>query len=237
MPEHWYILDLLVKAKRFDVRMSYNTNTSKLTYQGKNVLDYWSQWEPTKIEVWSSLDEIDERAELIRSGTVWNKVENNLKDMVQLDNIIIRPGITTGAWNVFRLPEIVSRLLDLGVIKTDTRLGLKHNNFFLNYLDMPEKYNVRILPDWFKQATTKKLLTFIEMYNKRHNTSIGYRFDHILHELSKPFDLHYARKFVKDTALLDEIRGENMYEVVPEMNYVREAVEAHDKDLINITEI
>ena len=237
MPEHWYILDLLVKAKRFDVRISYNTNTSKLTYQGKNVLDYWSQWEPTKIEVWSSIDEIEERAELIRSGTDWKKVENNLKDMTQLDNIIIRPGITTGAWNVFRLPEIVGRLLDLGVIKTDARLGLKHNNFFLNYLDMPEKYNVRILPDWFKQVTKKKLLTFIEIYNKSHNTDIGYRFDHILHELSKPFDLYYARKFVKDTAILDELRGENTYEVIPEMNYVREAVEAHDKPLIKITEI
>jgi len=237
MPEHWYILDMLVEAKRFDVRISYNTNTSKLIYQGKNVLDYWSQWEPGKIEVWSSLDEIDERGELIRSGTDWPKVEQNLKDMVKLDNIVIRPGITTGAWNVFRIPEIVDRLLELGVIKTDKRLGLQHNNFFLNYLDMPEKYNVRILPDWFKQETIKKLNNFITSYDKKYNTSIRYRFDHVLHELTKPFDLTYARKFVKDTEVIDKIRNEDMYATVPEMNYVREAVEEADKNTIIIKEI
>lgn len=237
MAEHWYILKLLVEAKRFDTRISYNTNASKLTYGKENVLDYWRLWEPAKIEVWASIDEIDERAELIRSGTDWNKVEQNLIDMTKLDNIIIRPGITTGAWNVFRIPEIVTRLLDTGVIKTDPKLGINHNNFFLNYLDMPEKYNVRILPDWFKQVTKKKMLTFIEIYNKTHNTDVLYRFEHILHELSKPFDLEYAKKFVKDTEVLDKIRGEDMYETVPEMNYVREAVEEHDKSRINITEI
>jgi radical SAM protein with 4Fe4S-binding SPASM domain len=237
MPEHWYILKLLKDAKRFDTKISYNTNTSKLTYNGENVLDYWSLWQPAKIEVWASLDEIDERAELIRAGTDWPKIERNLRDMVKLDNIIIRPGITTGAWNVFRIPEIVNRFLDLGIIKTDSKLGIKHNNFFLNYLDMPEKYNVRILPNWFKQETIKKLNNFIEIYDKKHNTSIRYRFDHILHELKKPFDLHYARKFVQDTAILDNIRNEDMYSVVPEMNYVREEVEKHDKFIINIKEI
>lgn len=237
MPEHWYILEMLIEAKRFDTRICYNTNTSKLVYQGKNVLDYWSQWEPGKIEVWSSLDEIDERAELIRSGTDWSKVEQNLKDMVKLDNIVIRPGITTGAWNVFRVPEIVDRLLEIGVVKTDKRLGLKHNNFFLNYLDGPEKYNVRILPTWFKEQTIKKLNKFIDMYDRKYNTSIRYRFEHILHELTKPFDLTFARKFVKDTEVIDKIRNEDMYSVVPEMVYVREAVEEADKNTINIKEI
>ena len=62
---------------------------------------------------------------------VWDGTEENLKEMVKLDNIVIRPGITTGAWNVYRIPEIVERLLELGVVKTDPMLGVKHNNFFL----------------------------------------------------------------------------------------------------------
>ena len=32
MPEHWAILDMLVEAKRFDVKIQYNTNMSKLIY-------------------------------------------------------------------------------------------------------------------------------------------------------------------------------------------------------------
>jgi hypothetical protein len=58
MPEHWDTLDLLVENKRFDVKISYNTNCSTLTYGGKNALDYWRQWEDWKIEVWPSIDEI-----------------------------------------------------------------------------------------------------------------------------------------------------------------------------------
>lgn len=237
MPEHWYILEMLTKAERFDVRICYNTNTSKLTYKGKSVLDYWRKWQTGKIEVWSSLDEIDERGELIRSGTDWPKVEENLKEMVKLDNIVIRPGITTGAWNVYRIPEIVERLLELGVVKTDPMLGLKHNNFFLNYLDAPEKYNVRILPDWFKKKTIEKLENFIAEYDAKYDTSIRYRLEHVLHELTKPFDLEFARKFVHDTAVIDKIRGEDMYATIPEMLYVKEEVEKHDKDRIAVKEI
>ena len=237
MPEHWYILEMLTKAERFDVRICYNTNTSKLTYKGKSVLDYWRKWQTGKIEVWSSLDEIDERGELIRSGTDWPKVEENLKEMVKLDNIVIRPGITTGAWNVYRIPEIVERLLELGVVKTDFMLGVKHNNFFLNYLDAPEKYNVRILPDWFKKKTIEKLENFIAEYDAKYDTSIRYRLEHVLHELTKPFDLEFARKFVHDTAVIDKIRGEDMYATIPEMLYVKEEVEKHDRDKIDVKEI
>lgn len=237
MPEHWYILDMLVKAERFDVRLCYNTNTTKLTYKGKNVLDIWNKWLPGKIEIWPSLDEIDDRAELIRSGTNWSKVEENLKDMVKLDNIVIRPGITTGAWNVYRLPEIIERLIELGIVKNNPMLGINYNNFFLNYLDGPEKYNVRILPEWFKKKTIEKLEKFIAEHDAKYDTSVRYRFEHILHELTKPFDLYFAKKFIHDTDVMDRIRGEDMYKTVPEMIYVKEEVEKHDKDKIDVKEL
>ena len=44
MPEHWQILDKLVEKKRFDVKLSYNTNCSVLEYNKKNIINYWSQW-------------------------------------------------------------------------------------------------------------------------------------------------------------------------------------------------
>ena len=153
--------------------------------------------------------------------------------MTALDNIIIRPGITTGAWNVFRIPEIVERLIELGVVKKDKKLDYNHTNFFLNYLDQPEKYNVRILPDWFKKETIIKLNKFIETHDNKYNTSIRYRLEHILHELTKPFDLEWARKFVKDTEVMDKLRNEDMYTTVPEMLYVKEEVEKHT-DIINV---
>jgi MoaA/NifB/PqqE/SkfB family radical SAM enzyme len=213
MPEHWQTLDMLVANNRFDVKLSYNTNLSSLTYGKKNVLDYWRQWEWGKLEVWPSIDEIGDRAELIRSGTVWTKVEENLKELTKLDNVIIRPGITVGAWNVFRLPEIINHLISIGVVKEK----LQHKNFFFNILQHPSHYHVHILPDAFKKQTVKKLTQFIERHNKKYNTDINYLFTHILHELDQPHDAEALKKFHAVTDQVDTLRNENIFEVIPEL--------------------
>ena len=224
MPEHWQILDMLVEHKRFDVRISYNTNASTLTYGGKNVLDYWRQWEPGKIEVWPSIDEVGERAELIRAGTVWSKVEANLKAMMELDNIIVRPGMTIGAWNVCRLPEIITELIEIGVIKSKKEFGINHDNFFINMLMDPKHYHVRILPDNFKQQIIKKLENFVVEFNAKHDTDISSRLSYVLHELTTPFDRESAKEFVEITRQLDRIRDENTFTTIPEMNKVKSAM-------------
>ena len=223
MPEHWQTLDMLVDNNRFDVKLSYNTNLSSLTYGKKNVLDYWRQWEWGKLEVWPSIDEIGERAELIRSGTVWTKVEENLKELTKLDNVIIRPGITVGAWNVFRLPEIIDHLISIGVVKEK----LQYKNFFFNILQHPTHYHVHILPDAFRKQTIKKLKKFITEHNKKYNTDIGYLFTHILHELDKPHDAIALKRFHMMTKQIDGLRNEDLFAVIPEMNVLRDTVDGN----------
>lgn len=222
MPEHWQILDLLAANNRFDVSVSYNTNCSTLTYGGKNALDYWSKWQPGQLEVWPSIDEIDDRAELVRSGTVWPKVEANLKQLAKLDNIIIRPGLTIGAFNVFRLPEIITRLVDIGVIRQT--LNYNYNNFFINLLEHPRHYHVQILPDEFKQATIEKLKNFIAEYEEKYSTKIDWIFTHILHELTTPYNPQSAREFFEITQKLDLIRKEDTFKTIPELEIVKQAL-------------
>jgi len=223
MDEHWQILDLLVKNERFDVKLSYNTNCSMLTYGKKNVLDYWSQWEFGKVEVWPSIDEIEERAELIRSGTVWSKVESNLKELMTLDNIIVRPGITVGAMNVFRLPEIITYLTDIGVINK----RLQYKNFFINLLEWPQHYHVQILSDDHKKEIIKKINDFIDYHNKKYNTDISHLLTHILHELAKPHNSKSAEKFMHITYQLDDVRDEDIFKTIPELDYIRERYESN----------
>jgi radical SAM protein with 4Fe4S-binding SPASM domain len=223
MPEHWQTLDMLVANNRFDIKLSYNTNLSSLTYGKKNVLDYWRQWEWGKLEVWPSIDEIGERAELIRSGTVWTKVEENLKELTKLDNVIIRPGITVGAWNVFRLPEIINHLISIGVVKEK----LQYKNFFFNILQHPTHYHVHILPDAFRKQTIKKLKKFITEHNKKYNTDIGYLFTHILHELNQPHDATALKRFHMMTKQIDDLRNEDLFAVIPEMNVLKDTVDGN----------
>jgi len=218
MPEHWQILDMLIENKRFDVRLSYNTNASTFTYGKKNALDYWKQWKPGMIEVWPSIDEIGDRAELIRSGTVWSKVEENLKELVELGTVIIRPGLTIGAWNVNRLPEIINYLVDIEVINK----RFHHQNFFINLLEHPTHYHVHVLPDDYRKETINKLTTFISEHNNKYNTKIDHLFTHILHELEQPYNEEAAKKFVLVSKQIDNIRDENIYDVIPEMNCIKD---------------
>ena len=225
MPEHWQILDMLVAKERFDVKLSYNTNCSTLSYGKKNIMDYWSKWQFGKLEIWPSIDEVGPRAELIRAGTVWPKVEENLKKLSELDNIILRPGLTIGAFNVFRLPEIITHLVDIGVIKRDPkRRSLNYNNFFINLLESPIYYHVNVLPDDFKNEIIIKLENFVAEFNEKYNTNISKLFEHILFELTKPFNVAAAKHFVRQTRKLDDLRGENTYEVIPELQAIKEAL-------------
>jgi len=217
MPEHWQILDMLIENKRTDVYISYNTNASTLTYGKKNALDYWKLWKPGKVEVWTSIDEIGERAELLRSGTIWHKVEDNLKQMAALDNIVVRPGITVGAWNVFRLPEIIEHLVSIGVITSKHN----HQNFFINLLQFPEHYHVSILPDDFRKSTLEKLKTFIKDFNKKYKTNIDHRFTHIFHELEKPHSIKNRLKFIVISNSVDKVRDEDIFNVIPELQILK----------------
>jgi radical SAM protein with 4Fe4S-binding SPASM domain len=218
MDEHWQILEMLVENNRFDVKLSYNTNCSVLNYGKKNVIDYWKKWDFGKLEVWPSLDEIGPRAELIRSGTVWSKVEDNLKELITLDNAIIRPGITIGAMNVFRLPEIITYLKELGVLKEQ-----HHSmNFFINLLEDPKHYHVHILPDEFKEEIHTRLENFIADYNARYNTRINPLLKHIMHELKKPHSPESAKRFLSVTQQVDSVRGENIFDTIPELRVVNE---------------
>jgi len=226
MPEHWQILDKLVEKKRFDVKLSYNTNATTLVYGKKNIIDYWSQWQLGKLEVWPSIDEIGERAELIRSGTVWSKVEANLLELAKHDNIILRPGMTIGAWNVRRLPQIITYLTELGVIRRHPVIHdyINYNNFFINLLDHPKHYHVSILPDHYRHDTVKELKAFITDHNKKYNTDISSIFTQIFHELDQPFNLEAAKKFVQVSGQVDGLRNEDIFKTIPEMEVVREAV-------------
>lgn len=224
MPEHWQILDKLVENKKFDVKLSYNTNCSVLEYGKKNVIDYWKQWQLGKLEVWPSIDEIGDRAELIRSGTVWSKVEKNLKEIAKHDNIIMRPGITVGAWNVHRLPVIIKHLIQLGVIRRNPIIYkyVNYNNFFFNLLDHPKHYHVSILPTEYREKTIESLEQFIVKHNAMYDTDIGPIFTQIIHELAKPFDAESAKKFLHVSSQMDKLRNESIFEVIPELKIIQE---------------
>jgi len=212
MDEHWQILDMLDESKRYDVILTYNTNLSKLTYQNKNVLDYWTKW-GRRVWLWPSIDEIDERAELIRSGTNWKNVEANLKEVCKLD-IHVRPSITVSCMNVHRIPEIITRLLDLGVIKKEVE---DWQNFSLNIVEYSPHFHVSVLSDARRAEIKIKLEKFIEDYNAKYQVDIRPTFLHLFWHLEKPHNPALVKSFKEFSLRMDKFRNESTITVIPEI--------------------
>jgi radical SAM protein with 4Fe4S-binding SPASM domain len=212
MDEHWQILDMLDEGERYDVVITYNTNLSVLKYKNKNAIDYWKKW-GKKVWLWPSIDEIDERAELIRSGTNWKNVEENLKAVSQI-GIHCKPGITVSNMNVHRIPEIVNRLVDLGVVNEHDEYW---QNFSFNIVEYNPQFHVSSLPDYTRQKIKEKLQKFISDYNTKHNVDINGKFLHLFWHLDKPFNEENLENFKRYTKKLDFIRNENLADIIPEL--------------------
>ncbi len=214
MDEHWQILEMLDRYKKYYVVLSYNTNLSKLTYGNKNVLDYWKKWGKLAW-IWPSIDEIDDRAELVRSGTNWKQVEQNLLDLVKLD-IIIGPNISVSCLNVFRLPQIIDRLIELGVVNSTHQ----YRNFNLNIIEYGPQFNVSILPMNQKQRIKQELINYSEYYKSKYQVDILEKFLHLFWHLERPQDKRLVAAFQKFTKDLDIVRNEDTLKTIPELEEV-----------------
>lgn len=216
MQEHWDTLELVDRYNRYDVSVFYNTNLSILTYQNRSVLEYWKRWQPDRLRVAVSIDEIDERAEYVRSGTKWSTLEQNLSKITELDNITVVTSITVSAYNVFRIPEIIERLVDLNVIVKKH----KYKNFNLNILIDPEYARASTLPTLFKQEIIEKFNQFVTRFKTQYNHDLGQMFKCVIEHLKQDSNPDNLAQFIKFNTSLDNIRQENMVLMIPELKNI-----------------
>ena len=163
MDEHYEMLEYFIaNNKQSQIELRYNTNFSTLNYKNYDVIELWSQWDPSKLSVYISIDEVGTRSEYIRNGTVWNSLSNNIKKIVELFENgkinLISSNTVVSVFNVNRIPEIISYLLDIGFIREEYSFG----NFVLS----PEGnmrggiYNLELYPIEQRKKIKEKLVNF-----------------------------------------------------------------------------
>ena len=206
MDEHYEVLELLIKNNNF-CTIAYNTNLSTLKYKKWNVLDFWKKWPKEKLWVMPSIDEIGERAELIRKGTKWEEVENNLKTLIS-HGVQLQPHITTSCMSVGRLPEILQYFFDNKILLNSRN----YLNFTLGAVYIPNMH-INVLTDEIKNQVIEKLNKFNKNFIVNTEPKTGY----ILKLLKQPHKPEYARQFVDYTLKLDKIRGEDTFKTIPEL--------------------
>jgi organic radical activating enzyme len=209
MEEHYRILDELVRRKRFDVRLIYNTNFTHTDLKGNSVFEYWKQFE--SVSVGASLDASGARGEYIRKGTDWAVVEQNRRDMMAICpevDFYISP--TLSIMNALHLPDFHRDWVEQGL--------LKPQDLNVNILQDPTHYRIDIATAEYKQQIRQKFEQHIEWLRPQDQLSratVG--FESAINFMMQTDNTHLIDTFWRKTHELDAIRKENILDIIPEL--------------------
>lgn len=100
--EHHLVLEEIIRRKRTNIKITYNTNLSLLSSHGRDVVDLWKKLE--QVIVYPSIDSIGVQGEYIRSGFKWEQFEANfykIKSYVGCLHSVL------SVYNVFSISELI----------------------------------------------------------------------------------------------------------------------------------
>ena len=213
MEEHYNILEELVRRKRFDVRLIYNTNFTHTNLKGRSVFEYWKQFD--SVAVGASLDGMGSAAEYIRKGTTWLDVVKNRHEMIRVCpdvDFYISP--TLSILNAWHLPDFHREWVSAGLIK-----GQDLN---VNILQDPAFYRIDIAPQEYKQKLEQKYLKHLDWLSDRdplRRATVG--FHSAIQYMNATDNTRLIDTFWRKTYELDSIRNENILDVLPELRALK----------------
>jgi len=212
MDEHYQILEELERRKKFNVRLVYNTNFTKTKLKDRQVFDYWRKFD--SVSVGASLDAMGPRAEYIRKGTDWAEVEENRKQMMkQCPGVDFYISPTLSILNVLHLPDFHRNWVERGLIRPQ--------DLNINLLVDPSHLQVSIATPEYKEEIRKKYeehIAWLEPLDKFGRAVHGFR--STLNLINDPENLVAREKFWDRQNKLDELRNENLLDVLPELNAI-----------------
>jgi len=103
-PQHYEVLEKLI-AQGADPALMYSTNMTVLGAKSKTVKNLWPAF--STVNVHASIDAVGKYAGLVRSGSDWEAIEQNLEWMRTQSNVNIRIATVISAINIWWLPELL----------------------------------------------------------------------------------------------------------------------------------
>ena len=209
MAEHYNILDELERRGRFDVRLIYNTNFTHVQLKDRTVFDYWKKFD--SVAVGASLDAMGPRAEYIRKGSNWNTVERNRMQMLEICpevDFYISP--TLSIMNALHLPKFHREWVKKGYIKPQ--------DLNVNILQDPAHLRIDIAPTKYKrviQADYEDHLDWLRPQDPLQRATVG--FESAINFMTATDNSDLLTKFWSKTKELDDLRRENIFDVLPEL--------------------
>jgi organic radical activating enzyme len=221
MEEHNRILKLLIDKGNTKVRLIYNTNLTELKYKRESVLELWKHF--PSVCVAASLDDMGERAAMIRSGTDWAQVEQNIRDLKrECPHIDFMISPTLSMMNIWNFVSFHRYMIDQGFIEP--------KDFNLNILQGPAEYRIDVLPDEIKLQFKKQFEEHIEWLRPRDPISRATGgFEGAVAFMMSTDNSRLLPDFWETVSDLDWSRNERLIHVVPELAQILKYKPAHTR--------
>jgi radical SAM protein with 4Fe4S-binding SPASM domain len=212
MEEHNRILKLLIEKGNTNVRLIYNTNLNELRYKKESVLDLWKHF--PNVCVAASLDDMGARAEIIRAGTDWTQVEQNIRDLKrECPHIDFMISPTLSMMNIWNFTRFHRYMVESGFIEA--------KDFNLNILQGPEAYRIDLLPAELKEQFKEDFEAHIRWLEPIDTISraVG-GFKGAIEFMMATDNSRLLRDFWGLVDDLDWSRSERLIDAVPELNQI-----------------
>jgi radical SAM protein with 4Fe4S-binding SPASM domain len=221
MEEHNRILKLLIDKGNTRVQLIYNTNLTELKFKRESVLELWKHF-PT-VCVAASLDDMGNRASIIRSGTDWAQVEQNIRDLKQeCPHIDFMISPTLSMMNIWNFVPFHRYMVDSGFIEA--------KDFNLNILQGPNEYRIDMLPMAIKLKFKQEFEDHIAWLRDRDpiQRAVG-GFEAAIAFMMATDNSHMLPDFWRQVNEIDWSRRENLLSVVPELEQIIEYRPANER--------
>ena len=212
MEEHNRILRMLIETGNTKVRLIYNTNLTELKFKRENVIDLWKHF--PQVCVAASLDDMGERASVIRSGTDWDEVEQNIRDIKrECPHIDFMISPTLSMMNIWNFTRYHRYMVEQGFIQA--------KDFNLNMLQSPQNYRIDILPPDLKLKFKQEFedhIRWLEPIDTIQRAVGGFKA--AIEFMMANDNSHLLGEFWKTVGDLDWSRNESLMSVVPELESI-----------------
>ena len=206
----------LVRLEKFDVKLIYNTNFSKMQYKDLDVLEFWKLFD--SVSVGASLDALGPRGELMRKGFDHDQACRNRERMLEVCPAVdfyVSP--TLSLMNSLHIPDFHREWIDRGFLRP---LDLN-----INILQSPNYYRLDSLTPGLKQEVKAKYeehIAYIEPDDPLTRATNGFKSAIQFMEANDNTPL--LPEFNRVMARLDGIRDESFYHAFPELKELKQYV-------------
>ena len=211
--EHYILLEEMIRTKKTDIKLRYNTNLSNLKFKDKDLLSLWKHFQKG-VDIYASIDHYGDRAEYIRNGTDWGVVETNFKLAKKTSFINVHMNTVLSVFNILTIHEFYQYLIDKDMYSN------KDLAYMLYNMSTPDYLTCHILPPELKAKGKISLEKTIETmnHNKFKSHQIKQIEDAIPWAMSQNTWEQHKMQFRAEVNRLDKIRGEDFTKTFPELS-------------------